>query len=95
MKLQNKEVIYKTGYTKNINKTFKESPYGYYMYFKEILTRNMNGVLWKKRLYALKHYILFSYLTNNKFDDSFMNDKLNKALYKLLYIPGMMKSKRF
>ena len=83
------------GYTKNISKTFKESPFGYYMYFKEILSKNMNGVLFGKRLYALKHYILFSYLTNNKFDDSFMKDKLNKSLYRLLYVPGIVKSKKF
>ena len=83
------------GYTKNINKTFKESPCGYYMYFKEILSKDMNGVLFSKRLYAIKHYILFSYLTNNKFNDSFMKDKLNKSLYRLLYVPGMIKSKKF
>lgn len=84
-----------TGYTKNINKTFKESPFGYYMYFKEILAKNMKGALLKKRLYAIKHYILFSYLTNNKFDDSFIKNKLNKFLYKLLYMPGIIKSKSF
>ena len=83
------------GYTKNISKTFKDSPFGYYMYFKEILSKDMSGVLFSKRLYAIKHYILFSYLTNNKFDDSFMNDKLNKSLYRLLYVPGIMKSKKF
>lgn len=83
------------GYTKNISKTFKESPFGYYMYFKEILSKDMSGVLFSKRLYAIKHYILFSYLTNNKFDDSFMKDKLNKSLYRLLYVPGIMKSKKF
>lgn len=65
------------------------------MYFKEILSKDMRGVLFSKRLYAIKHYILFSYLTNNKFDDSFMKDKLNKSLYRLLYVPGIMKSKKF
>ena len=83
------------GYTKNINKTFKQAPFGYYMYFKEILKRNMEGVLWSKRLYAIKHFILFGYLTNNKFNDSFMGDELNKFLYKLLYVPGIVKSKKF
>ena len=52
------------GYTKNIVKQFKKYPYGYYKYFSEILERNMHGVLLSKRLYAIKHYILFSYLTN-------------------------------
>lgn len=83
------------GYTKNINKTFKQAPYGYYMYFKEILQKDMKDVLWSKRIYTIKHYILFSYLTNNKFDDSFIKDKLNKILYELLYLPGIAKSRRF
>ena len=47
------------GYSKNINDTFKKYPYGYYMYFKEILQKDMRGVKFKKRLYALKHFILF------------------------------------
>lgn len=84
-----------SGYTKNINKTFKQYPYGYYMYFKEILEKHMNGVLWKKRLYVIKHYILFSYLTNHKFDDSFITDNINKILYRILYLPGIVKSKGF
>ena len=83
------------GYTKNINKTFKESPYGYYMYFKELLQKNMKGVKFSKRLYAIKHYILFGYLTNNMFNANLIRDRLNKFLYIILYIPGIMKSKRF
>ena len=54
------------GYTKNIEKQFKENPYGYYEYFKEILQRDMKGVNFKKRLYVIKHYILFSYFSNSK-----------------------------
>lgn len=83
------------GYTKNINKTFKSNPYGYYMYFKELLEKNMNGVKFSKRLYVIKHYILFSYLTGNKFNANVIKDVLNKFLYIILYLPGMMKSKRF
>ena len=83
------------GYTKNINKTFKECPYGYYMYFRELLQKEMKDVLLSKRLYIIKHYILFSYLTKNKFDDNFIKDKLNKFLYGILYLPGIMKSRKF
>ena len=83
------------GYTKNINKTFKKYPYGYYMYFKEILQKDMKGVLWKKRFYVIKHYILFSYLTNNKFNDNVINNVSNKILYRILYLPGIIKSKKF
>ena len=83
------------GYTKNINKTFKAAPYGYYMYFREILQKNMKGVVFSKRMYVIKHYILFSYLTNNKFNDSFIKDKFNRFLYRILYLPGIIKSKKF
>lgn len=83
------------GYSKNINKTFKKYPVGYYMYFKEILSRKMQGVKFKKRLYAIKHFILFGYLTNNKFNSKVIKDKLNKFLYIILYLPGIYKSKKF
>ena len=83
------------GYTKNINKTFKESPYGYYMYFKELLQKDMRGVKISKRLYAIKHYILFGYLTKNKFNANLIKDRLNRLLYTILYLPGIMKSKKY
>ncbi len=83
------------GYTKNINKTFKENPYGYYMYFKELMQKNMKDVKFSKRLYAIKHYILFGYLTKNKFNVNLIKDRLNKLLYIILYFPGIMKSRSF
>ena len=83
------------GYTKNINKTFKENPYGYYMYFKELMQKNMKDVKFSKRLYAIKHYILFGYLTKNKFNVNLIKDRLNKLLYIILYFPGIMKSRKF
>ena len=78
------------GYTKNIVKQFKENPCGYFEYFKEILCRNMQGVIFKKRLYVIKHYILFGYLTkkHNKKD---IKGFLNKILYSVLYIPRNFK----
>lgn len=54
------------GYTQNIMEQFKKYPFGYYMYFKEILHKNMKGVLLKKRLYAIKHFLLFWYLKRKK-----------------------------
>lgn len=83
----------KDGYSKNILKEFKENPYGHYEYFKEILQRNMQGVKLKKRLYVIKHYILFTYLTKNKRAIKNINGGLNKFLYIILYIPGVAKSK--
>ena len=50
----------KDGYSKNIDKVFKKNPKGYLKYFEEILTmQDMVGVPFKKRLYVIKHYILF------------------------------------
>lgn len=83
------------GYTKNISKQFKENPNGYYKYFQEILQKDMKGVSLKKRLYAIKHYILFSYLTKSKNNLKKIGDLKNKILYLILYIPGILKSKRF
>lgn len=82
------------GYTKNIIKQFKENPYGYYGYFKEILERDMKGVTLKKRLYVIKHYILFTYLTNRKNGIKNIKGNLNRLMYFLLYIPGKIKSKK-
>ena len=81
------------GYTKNIRKTFKESPFGYYMYFKEILSKDMSGVLFSKRLYAIKHYILFGKLINAKKSLNKIMSTKNKILYCLLYVPGRIKTK--
>ena len=47
------------GYTKNISKTFKTSPNGYYKFFKEILQKDLKGVLFKKKIYVLKHFVWF------------------------------------
>lgn len=80
------------GYTKNISNQFKKNPYGYYEYFKEILEKDMNGVTFKKRLYVIKHYILFSYLTKQYTGKNIRNFK-NKILYYTFLIPGLLKSK--
>ena len=83
------------GYSKNITKEFKENPYGYYKYFEEILQKNMKGVNFNKRLYAIKHYILFSYLTKSKNNLGKIKGFLNKLLYIILYFPGVIKSRNF
>lgn len=84
----------KEGYTKNIIKQFKENPYGYYKYFEEILKKDMKNVPIKKCLYAIKHFILFSYLTKQyKFKS--INNFTNKMLYYMLLIPGIFKAKYF
>lgn len=80
------------GYTKNIIKQFKENPFGYYEYFEEILQKDMSGVTFKKRVYAIKHYILFSTLTKKKNILKNIKGILNKILIMLLYFPGKIKT---
>lgn len=81
------------GYSKNIREQFKKNPYGYYEYFKEILERDFSGVKFNKRLYAIKHYILFSYLTK-QYQSKNIKNVFNKLLYYLLLIPGKIKSSK-
>lgn len=83
----------KEGYSKNIIEQFKKNPYGYYEYFKEILERDFSGVNFSKRLYAIKHYILFSYLTR-QYQSKTIKNVFNKLLYYVLLIPGIIKSKQ-
>ena len=80
------------GYSKNIKKVFLENPYGYFEYFKQVLNFDMRNVLLSKRLYAIKHYILFSYLTKQKNLLKNIKGFFNKLLLIILYIPGIIKS---
>ena len=98
MKCYNKPIMicdYKEdGYTKNIIKIFKENPYGHFSYFKEILEEHdMTGVPFEKRLYVIKHYILFATLTKNKILIHRIKERKNQFLLILLVIPGKIKSK--
>ncbi len=47
------------GYTKNIRETFFNNPKGYYMYYKEILQKELKEVTFKKKINILKMYGLF------------------------------------
>lgn len=82
-----------SGYTSNINKIFKENPVGYYNYFAEILNRSTKGIKFNKRLYVIKHYILFSCLSNSKNNLKNIKDLYNKILYLVLLLPGIVKTK--
>jgi glycosyltransferase involved in cell wall biosynthesis len=83
------------GYSKNINRIFKKYPKGYVKYFNECLTYINKGTKFKRVLYFIKHYILFSYLTGVKKMDCIKKAKRFKGLVALLVIPGYIKSKRF
>lgn len=82
------------GYTSNIQKTFIESPNGYYKYFEEILEKDFKGVTFNKRLYAIKHFILFTVLTNQKLTTKKVKNILNKIIIRILYWPGKIKSRQ-
>lgn len=83
------------GYTLGLQKVFKNNPKGYYQFFKEALNYNMSHVLFRRRIYLIKHYILFGYLTKTSFRKMVMNvHGWNRFLTIFLYIPGMMVSKR-
>ena len=76
------------GYTKNINKEFVNNPFGYYMYFYEILNdMDMKGVPLGKRLYVIKHFILFSTLINKKYTSKCTRNIKNKIIITLLWLP--------
>lgn len=81
------------GYSKNIKKVFMQNPNGYYEYFKQLLNFDMSGVLFRKRLYAIKHYILFCALTGKKNITKEIRGTLNKFLVLILKIPGYIKTK--
>ena len=83
----------KDGYSKNIQKVFKENPLGYYEYFREILEMDLSGVTLKKKLYIYKHYILFSILAER--DHAILNvtGVLNKIIVAIMWIPGLIKTK--
>lgn len=83
------------GYTSNILNTFKSSPYGYLKYFEEILQKDFKGVTWNKRLYVIKHYILFLTITREKVNLKQINSIVNKVLIITLFLPGKLKSKKF
>ena len=78
------------GYTKNINEMFNKYPYGYYEYFREIFNQDFTNMLLNKKIYLIKHYILFSYLTKQKHPIKNIKGIGNKILTALLYIPGIV-----
>lgn len=82
-----------TGYTKNIQKVFKENPLGYYAYFQEIFNHPMQGVTFSKWMYAIKHYILFSNLTKEKHPIRKIRGWKNKLAVVLLWVPGSIKTR--
>ena len=83
----------KDGYSKNIQKIFKENPLGYYEYFKEILEMDLTGVTLKKKLYIYKHYILFSVLAERNHAIRNVTGVLNKIIVAIMWIPGAIKTK--
>lgn len=64
------------------------------MYFKEILEKDFAGVSFSKRMYVYKHYILFTYLADQKLNINNINGTFNKLMVLLLWAPGTIIAKR-
>lgn len=84
----------KDGYSKNIQKVFKENPLGYYEYFREILEMDLAGVTLNKRLYIYKHYVLFSILAERNHAIRNATGVINKIIVAIMWIPGLIKTKQ-
>lgn len=80
------------GYSKNISGIFKKYPFGYHEYFKNCLTYIKKDTNKKRKLYFIKHYILFSYLTKKSIFKCIKEAPKYKILISLLVIPGYIKS---
>lgn len=84
------------GYSNNIKDIFKKYPKGYYEFFKECLNYVNKDTISSKRMYFIKHYILFGYLNKKKKRELIKNvTGYNKLLVSLLVIPGYMKARKF
>ena len=55
------------GYSKNISKIFDSNPNGYYMYFKEIMQKELKDVTLEKKIYIWKMYGLFFFIRIKSF----------------------------
>ncbi len=84
------------GYTSNITNIFLKNPKGYYEYFKEALNHpNEKGILFSKKLYLIKHYLLFAYLSHQKNVIKNVKGAGNKLWVTGLYIPAYLSSARY
>ena len=82
----------KDGYTKNIMKIFKENPLGYFKYFEYLLSRDLTEIKFKNKLYFMKHYILFSYLTKQHINYRIVKNLKDRIILAIFYIPGIVVS---
>ncbi len=86
------------GYTNNIDNLFKKNPKGYYKYFLESLHMDLTALKFNKKLYLIKHLILFACL-NNKTKKEVNKDisklKLSiKILISILFKVGYIKTRK-
>lgn len=84
----------KDSYTNNIEKISMENPYGYYMYFKELLEFDLTYVKNTKKLYIYNQYILYTILTKQKLDLSTVANLKSKIQLILIYISKIFDIKR-
>lgn len=82
------------GYSKNITKLFKKYPKGYYAYFNECLTYIHKGTSFKRKLYFIKQYILFSYLNHLTKIECIKKAYKYRFIIAILVIPGYIKARK-
>lgn len=81
------------GYTNNSLKQLIDNPNGYYKYFEFLMTKDLKGVKFKKKIYIIKHYILFSYLVRKKINLKNVKNIYDKLLITILFVPGRIMSR--
>lgn len=81
------------GYTNNSLKQLIDNPNGYFSYFEFLITKDLKGVKFKKRIYIIKHYILFSYLARKKINLKNVKNIYDKLLITILFVPGRIMSR--
>ena len=84
----------KDSYTNNIEKISMENPFGYYMYFKELLEFDLTYVKNTKKKYIYNQYILYTILTKQKLDLSTVANLKSKIQLILIYISKIFNIKR-
>ncbi len=72
------------GLTKNIDKLFSSNPNGYYKYYLESLQMDLKGIPFNKRLYLIKHLILFACLNKKTKKEVKIDIKRLKMIDKIL-----------
>ena len=82
------------GYVRNKKRVFELAPLGNYEYFKEILSMDLKGVPFSRKMYMYKYYILFANLAARSNAIKNVKGIFNKMMVSLLWIPITLLTKK-